>query len=531
VADVLGLWQIVAETNGYLIVRQDKSLLIDCPSSLLDMELAAENLPAPSLIIHTQVQEEHCREWGAFPETAVAVSAEAVDIATRSPRFFAECQTVWPPSRAWETRGAEKYGFAGCPTERPPLHPLAVRTELHPGDVLPWAEGVTLEVLALPGSGKRSLGFYWQEADILFSGDLLVSGGHLANLYDCEREYGLGSGMCEVECSLETIRQLQPRLLLPTLGPLITDPDTACRQLLERLSRVRQYPARWADAAPAMTNYQPRRILGRYREVMPGIVQSANGGNIILFIDERGRGCIIDPDPCIWLSWEESCREVHADFDMFERELGLRTVEYALITHYHGDHVQFCDLLRARYGTRVAATPDVAAVMERPEDYRYPSALDWYGFPFTRISVDTRLSYTEPLCWHDIMITPLHTPGHCWAHTGFLVPWQGLRTVCTGDTLQYGAGPYRATLPVLYSDTAYPLRGIDVTLRRLAQLQPDLVLGGHSASFFDRDGAIIGELLAAEEAFSPLVMALAAEGTIKRAMTPPGYNAKRPFSK
>lgn len=525
-----GLWLSTAGTNGYVIVRQGKSLLIDCPSTTLGEELSASRLPTPSLILHTQVQEEHCREWAAFPQVPVAVAAGCCDMALCSPSFFADCRTVWPPSREWETRGAEKYGIAGCTTERPPAHALRVMSVFAAGDVLRWADGVTLEVLALPGSGKRAVGFYWREEAILFSGDLIVEGGHLANLYDCERDYGTGSGLREVAQTLASVSALQPRLLLPATGSPIVDPDTACRQLQQRLTCVLASVTVPPEVPVPFINYAPRREMGRYREVAPGIIQSNNGGNVILFIDAEGRGCIIDPDPCVWLPWEESCQAVHADLDLLECEAGLRGIELALITHYHGDHLQFCDLLRARYGTRVAAAPDVAAIMERPWDYRYPCGIDWYGFPFDHVPVDLRLCYEHPFDFHGVPITAFPTPGHCGAHSGFFLPWQGRGVACTGDTLQYGGGPIHAMLPIIYNDAAYPALSTAVTLRRLLALQPDLVLGGHSFSFFDSAGVLLRQLLAAEEAFMPLLAELLPAGQLTSGMTPPGYDEKRVLS-
>jgi glyoxylase-like metal-dependent hydrolase (beta-lactamase superfamily II) len=220
---------------------------------------------------------------------------------------------------------------------------------------------------------------------------------------------------------------------------------------------------------------------------------------------------------------------MHADFDLLERETGLRNIDLALITHYHGDHLEYCNLLRKRYGTTIATTPNVAAVMAHPEEFRYPCTIDWYGLPFDRLQVDRVLNYDETITWGDTTITPMHLPGHCYAHTGYAIPWRGLRTVCTGDTLQYGSGPIRAELPILYNDTAWPDRGFLTALRTLARVQPQLVLGGHSHSFFDRDGAILRDWLSVQEAALPLVADLLADGDLLHGMTPPGYDAKRPI--
>ncbi len=523
-----GVWHFQADTNGYLIVRNGQSLLIDCPGELTPELLQAHGLPAPQLILHPHVQDEHCQEWQAWPEVPVYVAADSVEVARRSAAFIQACSTIWPPSREWELRGEESYGVAGCTTERPPEQPLAVAGTLTPGTAFTWQD-ITLEILALPGSGKRALGFFWREAGLLFAGDLLHAGGFLVNFYDLERSYGIPSGYDQLFASLDLVAQCAPRMLCPSTGPVSADPLGDCARLRTRCQALLSPTPRRTTDRYALTNFSPRREFGRYREVLLGLYQNTNFGNIVLYVDGDGRGVIVDPDPCVWSTWEDNCRDVHADLDLLERETGLRCIDRALITHYHGDHVQYCDLLRARYGTRICATPDVAAVMERPADYRYPCTIDWYGFPFAQIDVDEVLAYETPFAWGETSITPLHTPGHCFAHTGFLIPWHGHRTLCTGDTLQYGQGPMAQGLPVLYNDTAWPDRGLRATYARLCALRPDLVLGGHSHAFFDADGSILRDLAAvAREAESRAAALVPPGGDLCRMMTPPGYDAKRP---
>ena len=521
-----GVWKITADTNGYLLVRGTQSLLIDCPCTSLVSDLAAAGLPAPEIILHTQVQEEHCREWAAFPDARVVVYSESVDVARHADAFFRDTATVWPPSREWDSRGEEKYGIGGCTTERIPRQPLHVAEVLEPGQLFHWHD-IELEVLALPGSGKRALGFFWRQQQALFSGDLLQAGGYLVNCYDLERSYGGVAGYAQLRDSLATVAALQPALVLPSSGALLDEPLRDIALLEQRIAWVWSPPVLRANETAAAINYPPRREFGRYREILPGLLQNTNSGNIILFVNDDGAGLMIDPDPCVWLSWEENCREMHADLDLLERETGLQRVEMALLTHYHGDHVQYCNLLRERYGSDIRATPDVAALLAQPEAYPYPCLLDWYGFPFTHLQVDTLLGYDQRFCWHDVTITPVHTPGHCYAHAAFMLDWQGTKIACCGDAFQYGQGPMLLGMPILYNDTAWPERGSIATYRALAQWRPALLLGGHSHCCYDADGTIIADWIAAAEASQRLAEAMLPAGQLPQAMTPPGYDALR----
>lgn len=517
---------IEGESNGYLIVSGDKSLLIDCPVPDIADHCRRNGWPVPEIVLHTQVQEEHCREWGSLPAAAVHVHPDSVEVARRSPRFFEESKTVWPPDRPWggDYAGTEMYSMGGAPTERPPERPLNVAGTLTPGTDFTWGD-VRLEVLDLAGCGRRSLGLYWPERGILFSGDLLRAGGFLVNFYDCERSYGGTIGYRELCDSLRRAIALQPTRALPTTGPAIEDPVHDMQALLARWDRCLNPTPRMRkrDARP------PLREFGLFKQVDDGIYQNNNFGNMVLFVDPDGHGLLIDPDPCVWESWEENCRIVQEQFDLLEQEAGLRAVEWILITHYHGDHVQYCDLLRERYGATVMATPDVAAVMKRPWDFRYPCCIDWYGFPFDHVTVDRQIAYDAPLRWNATSVVPIRTAGHCWAHAGYIVEWAGQRVVCTGDTIQVGAGGnFVMGLPALYNDTAWPERGVIRTIERLLEIQPDLVLGGHSSHFRDPDQVVLRDLFDAAAEAMGRAAALLHDGNLMRAMTPPGYDAKRP---
>jgi glyoxylase-like metal-dependent hydrolase (beta-lactamase superfamily II) len=526
VKGIAGLWKIESGTNGYLIVRGDRSLLVDCPSECLHETLRRFKLPFPEVILHTQVQEEHCREWACLPNVPVHVYAESEEVAKRSQRFRDACVTHWPQDRKWEYRGTEPYGIGGCTTERPPAWSLNVQGLLKQSRVFRWMD-VEFEVMPLPGAGKRAIGLLWRDRAVLFCGDLLYDGGFITSYFDLERGYGTTAGYEELRDSLRAVMMSDFFLLLPSTGSAIRNPSGDCRSLVNRLSWVWEPPVRRAQEPWGATNYKPIREFGRYREIVQGVFQSTNEGNIVLFVDKNGNGLMLDPGPCIWLPPEESAREMHADLDLLEKEAGLKRVEYAMVTHYHGDHVEFCDLVRKRYGTRILATPDVASVIERPKDFRYPCVVDWYDFPIDHVNVDERIAYDKAFLWHETPVTPVHTPGHCYAHASFMIPWAGLRIVCTGDVLQYGKGPIRLGVPVCYNDGAFP-RGILITFPRLRELKPDLIVGAHSHSCFDRDGTVLADFCAVTEELGWRLAEMVYDADLLRAMTPPGYDDIRP---
>jgi len=232
---------------------------------------------------------------------------------------------------------------------------------------------------------------------------------------------------------------------------------------------------------------------------------------------------MIDPGPCIWPSWNFGATEMHRDLDMLEIETGLKNIEYALFTHYHGDHVQFSGLLKERYGTLSACPADIAKLLRDPEKYPYPCMLNWYGFPFGHIDTDMILDYGDIFRWRNVPVKIIRTPGHCFAHAGYFLEWKGLRIVCTGDTMQYGSGPISVGLPVIYNDAAWPEKGFLKTFETIAALNPELILGGHGHSCFDHDGSILRDFINASKLSLSAADGMVYPGSLFKAMTPPFF--------
>lgn len=527
IAGLDGVYRVGGDTVGYLIVRGGASLLIDCPAGDLGKAIMAAGLPLPRTILHTQVQAEHCHEHASLPAAAVVVAAAAREVALVSTAYALGCKTFWPPSREWDSRGAEEYGVAGCITERPPDAPLNVTATVEPGQTWTWQD-VTLQVLALPGHGKRSLGFWWDAQRTLFSGDLMEAGGFLVNFYDIERSYGVPTGYTELRQSLITAGEFDALRWLPSTGAVITRPEADMAALRDRLAWVNRPPRRRPEATGTVCNFEPIRSFGRYKEILPGLYQNTNFGNVVLFVREDGLGLMIDPDFCVWESWEENVRQWHADLDLLERETGLKRVDRVLLTHYHGDHVEYADEMRARYGSIITATADVAEVCEQPRHFGYPAAIDWYNFPFDHVRVDERVPYERVFHWHDMAITAVHTPGHCNAHASFLMEWRRQQILVAGDIIQYGDGPIACPLPIMYNDNAWPERGQLRALLNIGERPIDYIVGGHSHCCHDPDGEARGAMLAVAHEALHLARRMVSDGDTMRAMTPPHYDAIRP---
>jgi glyoxylase-like metal-dependent hydrolase (beta-lactamase superfamily II) len=525
---MLDVYCISSQTNGYLLVKNNCSLLIDCPGGLDVIKILSENaLPLPSAIIHTQVQQEHCAEWEQLPYTPVYVYEKAKEIALVSKEYQTDSKTVWDNGYDWDERGQEKYGIAGCIIERPPLKPLNIAGTVSADKSFVW-ESTQFILLPFEASGKYSVGFYIKEYQMIFSGDLICGEGYLVNLYDLERSYAEKTGYHKTLNALEMLEKLPVKILFPTTGEAIKDTRSSIGKLKASINSFLN------DKMLFKTDYSHLKIakqekcrsLMQLKEVADGIFQCNDFGNFIIFIDKNGDAVAVDPDHSKWSTYEMDLEIFIELIDGLEKHYGLKRVTNVLITHYHGDHVRFSDYLRERYSAKIMTSSEVAKILENPDDYNYPCLLPWYNQSIKTVEIDEVIEYGEKYILNNISVTAFHSTGHCFAHASFLVEFEGKRAVATGDALLYDCGWIAVDLPVIYNDVAWHIRGCKPTFEKIKQLKPDFVLCGHGM-FFSYDDEVLDKFIKSTDSTYELIKQMLGSADVEEAMTPDKLNIMR----
>ncbi len=517
----LRVYSLVGEASSHLVIRHGQSLLIDCHSPEMGRWLARRGLPAPDLILHTQVQPEHSREANQFPGARILVQEQLAELAADRPAYEKAAHTVWDNPAEWmETLGHEPYGIAGSITVFPPDIPLNVTGTFREGDRLAWQD-LILEVIPLPGHGRHQVGFVLElnrEPLAIFTGDLLCHPARLVNVYDLEINYG-GTTLPTLPAVLRALAQRPVQRYFPATGHALANGPAQALALAEAIEAY-QKALTWksGEFQPAPQPDCPR--LGRYSQLHKGIYQLNSFGNCILLIDDQGHGLMFDPGPC---DFESPARiaDFHGDLDLFEREGGLRTIDLALVTHIHGDHYDLAPELRKRYPEcRVGAWDRVARVMEAPWDYPYPALLPWYNLGFDHVPVDDVLREDTPFHWHNVAIRSIHLPGHCYCHAAYLLTFNGLRLAITGDTIQSRGDA--GGIEFIISNHSVPdeRSGILKTYRQMTAEQVDLNIGGHG-SHFRECAALYRESLKRAEHALPYLRRLVPDGNLEAAFVRP----------
>ncbi|HEY3322828.1 MAG TPA: FG-GAP-like repeat-containing protein [Planctomycetota bacterium] len=142
-------------------------------------------------------------------------------------------------------------------------------------------------------------------------------------------------------------------------------------------------------------------------------------------------------------------------------------LKYVLLTHEHGDHAPGACLWRLATGAQVVASAESAYLMQ----HHMPGGTG-YGFHPPQ-PVDIVIHEDKDLDLAGLKVRAIRLPGHTYGSMGYLFEEDGKTYVATGDLIMPGG--------VLGYSGSLDFSAQDVlsSLRKLAAIKPDVVLGGH----------------------------------------------------
>ena len=188
-----------------------------------------------------------------------------------------------------------------------------------------------------------------------------------------------------------------------------------------------------------------------------GLAHSDLGSQIVI---EAPRGLILI-DPNAGASFEQNWARIQgAGLDPMQ-------LKYVLLTHEHGDHAPGAYLWRVVTGAQVVASAEMAYILQ----HHIPGGTG-YGF-HPSVPADIVLTEDKELDLAGLKVKAMRLPGHTSGSMGYAFENEGRTYVATGDLIMPGGVlGYSGSLDFSAQDVL-------ASLRKLAALRPDEVLGGH----------------------------------------------------
>ncbi|MFJ7494403.1 MBL fold metallo-hydrolase [Streptomyces sp. NPDC097727] len=166
-----------------------------------------------------------------------------------------------------------------------------------------------------------------------------------------------------------------------------------------------------------------------------------------------------------------------------------RDIDLVVNTHWHSDHVGGNALLQLQGAAIAAGAPEAEAISRRDPGCCAAEYLDQPVAPYT---VDVALDDGQVLRLGDADWEVVRTPGHTPGHLALWQPEEGLLVV--GDALSdYDVGWVNLAL-----DGPDAATTALVSLKRMADLAPRVILPSHGSIPSDPDAALVGALRRAQ---------------------------------
>jgi len=467
------LYQWTDTCHGYVLKHGDAALLIDLGDGSVLKHLHEIGVRRIEWVLFTHHHREQCQGHRLLPE-ATQIAASATEQALfETPSAF----------RKWKPRLEDPFTVYGASYVRPPIEPIRLDRAFKKVDHFEWF-GHSFRCLETPGHSPGSMTYLLEAGDktLAFSGDVMLDGACMHTWFDTEWDYGFGKGLEALIASVDRIAGEAPACLLPSHGPIITDPKTQLKDYERKLRElagmyVRGYPVFHLTDQERDSVSRPTAAAEVY-QVTPHLFKfnrPNEGSNFSIIIADSGRALVSD---CGLMSPDY----LDAAIAQMRQHLRLKQIDAMIISHMHGDHFLLGKHLREKYGAQIWTLDRIADKCEHPERYDYAAMIQSYNSGVDSLSIDRRLRDGEVIQWEGHRLQVDWMPGQTEFGCCLWLELDGKRIAFTGDNI-FGnpADPNQdGHEAVVARNSAIFEEGYLYAATYLKKLQPDLLVGGHS---------------------------------------------------
>ncbi len=450
---------VCADTcNAYLVTRGKRALLIDCGTGRVRKHLRGVGVEKIDWLLFTH----HHRDQSQGAEELVKQGAGVA--VPQHERFLFEQACRYLQNRPVY----DSYNDRATMNTR--LCDLPVTQSLEDYETFQW-QGYEFAVIPTPGHtlGSCTLVVAIDGQRVAFTGDLLREDGRFHSLHDLEYSYGGCEGADLAAHSAIRLKRHALGLICPSHGELIEQPQAALDGLV---ANARAW-YRWKTGGDLPCLSRPARI-SEHLVAFPFASCSWYA-----LIGPDGRAMFIDhgtPDVAHFgaadpsREWWETVRYVDHGIDTLRERHGLKSIEVAMPTHYHDDHIAGFPYLQKHHGTHVWCVEAMQGILEHPESYS-----EMCLFP-TPVKVDRTLADGQSFRWNGFDFQVWHYPGQTEYHQVILVTVDGRRVLFTGDSVIRGLE--HVISPVIFRNY-HRFESHAECAEKLVRLRPNLVAPGH----------------------------------------------------
>ncbi len=461
--------------NVYVVRDGGACILIDFGSGKVLDHLAALGISKVDWILHTHHHRDQCQGDGRAVERKIPIAAPQ-----HERHLFEDAENFWRNRRVF--------------------HLYYVRNDFNTVTVnIPVARGLTdystfrwgktdIFVLPTPGHtlGSITLIATVDGKRVAFSGDLMMAPGKVLNLYDMQVNYGGFEGVDLGVYAMKYLLEQKAELLCPSHGEPIADPAAAIAETQRRLADF----YRFETGRPDLENMPfavSRHLVASFQTT----------SSFYALISDSGKAMFIDYGAASGVHFNNFERATPVDgrirfvehtIDELRKSYGLKSIDVAMPSHMHDDHMNGFPYLMEHQGTRVWCLDNMVEIFENPRGYNLGCTL---GEPF---KVARSFRPGERFKWEEFDFEIAHSPGHTEYQMALYVTVDGQKVAFTGDALF----PYADRTNILRHNIIFRNHVENdshlKSIRNMIDHEPTLLCPGHGKPF-----AVTRELLLATE--------------------------------
>jgi glyoxylase-like metal-dependent hydrolase (beta-lactamase superfamily II) len=400
--------------NVYVIRDGANGVLIDFGSGKILDHLRDLGVSKVDWILHTHHHRDQCQgDWKAA-ERRIPIAVPAHEM-----HLFADAQNFWRNRRVFHLYYVRN--DFNTITEN-----IAVAKRLPDYSTFRWNK-IDFYVLPTPGHtlGSITLIATIDGKRVAFSGGLMYAPGKIQNLYDTQINYGGAEGVDLGIYSLSRLREQKPALLCPSHGQPLPDPEAGMGETIRKLTEY----CRFQSGEPSEFN--------RPYAVSPHLVAHyQTTSSFYAIVSDSGKAMFIDYGSASGTHFsnferatavDDRIRFVEHNIDELKRNYGLKSIDVAMPSHMHDDHINGFPHLIRHYGTKIWCYENMVDVYENPRGYNLGCIL---GEPF---KVARAFRNGEKFRWEEFEFEVAHNPGHTEYQMALYVGIDGKRVAFTGD--------------------------------------------------------------------------------------------------
>ncbi|MGD0921308.1 MAG: MBL fold metallo-hydrolase [Terriglobia bacterium] len=453
--------------NVYVLKNGDRALLIDFGSGHVLKLLGQIGVTKVEGILHTHHHRDQCQG-----DARAVAERIPIHVPAHERHLFEDAENFWRNRRVFHLYYVRNDFFTltrNVPAADALRDYETFRWGPHELLIFP-TPGHTLGSISLVGTvdGKK----------VAFSGDLIHSPGKVVNLYELQYQYGSPDGVDFATFSLSKLRELGPELVCPSHGEPFSSPAAGMTDLIGKMKG-------WYEA------YSPGSTLtveNKPFAVTPHLICAhQTTSTFYAVISESGKALFVDYGSASGNFFSgfngaapvlDRMRFVEHTIPELKARYGLKSIDVALPSHMHDDHLNGFPYLVRHHGAKIWCYENMVDVLQNPRGYNLGCILA------EPIKVDRSFRHGERFKWEEFEFTVYYSPGHTEYQMAMFADLDGARVAFTGDAFfpTTGQAPYQLRHNLIFRNWVENDSHVK-SMRTILEHQPTLVAPGHGKPF------------------------------------------------